>query len=751
MYKYLFGFTLIILFPSFLKAQNISFEVQNQINILMQSGVVLPNAFAGGINAGQFSSLKINEDAIEDLIVFDKTSNKLSVFIAVPQNGAYSYRYAPQYESLFPEMVYWCLAVDYNADGRKDLFSYSTKGGIKVHRNSTVSGQNISFELVADPINTQGFSGTINLLIPATDIPSFTDMDGDGDLDIITFEFFSGSLIEYHQNQSIEKYGNANTLEFKRISNCWGGFFEGTNCGEFTFNINCRSEQKTFFGGGGNEAYKTLHVGSTILVTDLNGDGKKDILVGDVSCNNLYRLINQGTNAAPLFNNYDTNFPESKPIAFSIFPAVFLEDFDFDGKKDLIAAPNVFRNEANLLDFQKSAWFYKNTGTNTNPVYQHQKDDFLQSTMVDLGENAFPALADYDADGDLDLFVGSKGRLQNPGNTIQGSVTVFKNTGTKQNASFQLADNDFLNLSALEYSELKPSFKDINQDGIMDFTFTANVNNQSKYFYILNQSTQGQTFLLNKNNIQPYNAPLEPFDTPYLFDLNRDGKLDLLLGKSYGSLSYYENKGTNLNPDFSLVTDTLGGISEYPFRRNLCVEVADEDFDNKLDLITTDNSGVLSVYPDFTKSLSDTFNIQKDLIVDTIQRKYIPKKFGSILFFTSADLDGDSFPELVLGTGAGGLFYLKNTSRENIFPDQTNGNDLLIYPNPGKDLMYVKSSFDANLTLFSADGKVIVSGESVKSGVDKTISLQSFNAGVYILKAVGQNGEKVEKRFIVER
>src|SRR5690606_550227 len=52
---------------------------------------------------------------------------------------------------------------------------------------------------------------------------------------------------------------------------------------------------------------------------------------------------------------------------------------------------------------------------------------------------------------------------------------------------------------------------------------------------------------------------------PQLFDLDADGKLDLLIGMQNGNIAFYKNTGTLtpqnvLAPSFSLVTNTLGNI-----------------------------------------------------------------------------------------------------------------------------------------------------------------------------------------------
>lgn len=45
-------------------------------------GANLLNPWAGGLNAPQFLKMHLNNDDIEDLVVFDRTNSKISTFTA---------------------------------------------------------------------------------------------------------------------------------------------------------------------------------------------------------------------------------------------------------------------------------------------------------------------------------------------------------------------------------------------------------------------------------------------------------------------------------------------------------------------------------------------------------------------------------------------------------------------------------------------------------------------------------------------
>src|SRR5690606_5985857 len=122
----------------------------------------------------------------------DRMANKVITFL----NEGNTYRYAPEFEELFPdEITNWLLLRDYNCDGRKDIFTGHALG-IQVYTNVTTPGNHLTWEpffFYSGPSNpkspvilTQGFTSKINLQIQYDDLPAISDIDNDGDLDIMT-------------------------------------------------------------------------------------------------------------------------------------------------------------------------------------------------------------------------------------------------------------------------------------------------------------------------------------------------------------------------------------------------------------------------------------------------------------------------------------------------------------------------------------------------------------------------------------
>ena len=118
---------------------------------------------------------------IKDIIVFDRSGNKLSPYLNI--NGKFIF--SPKYRESFPKIENWILSEDYDCDGKNDIFTYST-AGISVYRNN--SNLELSFEL-KDSLLKNNTSGQ-HIYVSPVDIPAIVDIDYDGDIDILTFDYW---------------------------------------------------------------------------------------------------------------------------------------------------------------------------------------------------------------------------------------------------------------------------------------------------------------------------------------------------------------------------------------------------------------------------------------------------------------------------------------------------------------------------------------------------------------------------------
>lgn len=497
----------------------------------------LQNPFSGGFNAPQFSQMHLNNDDFIDLVAFDRIGNKFFTYLATKVSGEIVYNYAPQYEWFFPRGVEnWALLYDYDLDNKPDLFC-NTVFGIKTYKNTTV-GDFPNWMLIKDPILAEIGSQLTNILVNSTDLPALSDIDGDGDMDILSFNAFTGSKIEFYKNQSIDIYGHADSLIFKLVDNCFGGL-EELNCGSFNFGLICQTAKI-----GLN---RTQHVGSSsILAFDPDGDGDKDLLISKGECLKISYLQNVGDKLIPKYKSATYGYPNALPANFYVFPSAFWLDLNADGKKDLLVTPQSANNASRLIDTRNTNWLYRNTAQNSTAQYVQLSKNYIQNTNIDLGENAAPTLVDYDFDGDLDLIVGNKGTKIND-STYAATLHLYKNIGTKTTASFTLETQDFLGLANYKMSNLIPQFIDFDRNGTLDLLLTTtNYNQLNKTQLVQITNKNNDKFNFDFTAIDTIDVPINIEDVPFVLDEDGDGDMDVLIGKVNGALLTYENNNEKI-------------------------------------------------------------------------------------------------------------------------------------------------------------------------------------------------------------
>ncbi|WP_299984443.1 T9SS type A sorting domain-containing protein [uncultured Pontibacter sp.] len=731
-----------LLVPAVSAQEPLRFSQRSDIPVTA-NGAQLQNPWGGGLNTPQFSTIDLNKDGRDDLFVFDRMLRKVYTYLAVQQGGQWRYQYAPEYEVMFPaELENWVLLRDYNCDGLKDIFT-STPLGIRVYRQEASSNKYPTFVLAQDALFYRSRNGvnTINMQMNISDIPAIVDMDGDGDLDILLSEFSGGYTLEYYQNMQVEEGKPCGTLEFALGSDWWGQITECHGCNNFGFGIQCRMATPLHSG----------HDGSALLAIDLNGDGAKDLMMGSVECQDLVMMENKGTSTLARMESFEPAFPIGpKPASFNLFPAAYYEDVTFDGKPDLLVAPNSNENMGNL-ELQRSSWLYRNTGTTSQPNFEFTQDNFLQSQMIDLGENAYPAFADIDGDGLLDLVVGN-GRSDRNGRFV-ATLSLYRNTGALTEPAFTLVTDDYLALSNKNMLSLKPSFFDINQDQVPDLVLTYKEHetghhggSTTQLAYFINDAKAGQPVAFNTSRLLPLHT-LADGDTPHLFQVDGQ-RVDMLVGKATGTLDYYRSSGNG----FVLEKQRIGGIKFDFYRRNLAPVVVDIDGNAKLDLLTVDDSGALRIYNDFLDHLNGDFTETTEVLENELTGEAHATRFGRGLGLAVAELGGPYKLYLAIGTQGGGLYLLQQTAGNYGNPnDKTSGLGLKVYPNPvagAQEPVQVQANESVSLVLHDMIGrKVYDAADSYNRR--HTLKLGHLKAGVYLLRATSRDGRHETRRLVV--
>ncbi len=681
---------------------------------VIEAGKVLKLAWAGGLNSCMISQVDLDLDGKKDIVIFDKANyfayGVFRCFLNKGNAGQINYVFDGKMSSKFPAVQQWAYFYDYNNDGKADLFTY-TVGGIMVFKNTSTVG-NLSFVL-KKPLLYSKITASVssNVYASPVSLPGFSDIDNDGDMDILTFSS-TGYKIEYHRNVS-ENY-NIDSLEYVLDEYTWGDISENT-C---AVALNQFSLVKPTDGG-----ISPQHSGSCLMCFDRDGDGDKDLILGDIACNAMSYCENGGTitnahiiDTTKLYPNYPAK-ANTNIIKMNNFPCTYNFDVDNDGKKDLVASPNVLGSE----NFT-SVWYYRNVSSTNTVDFQFVKNNFLQDEMIELGEGAYPVLFDVDNDGLLDLIVANSGYYII--NTLKTKMAYYHNIGTLSQPSFSLITRDYNNFSTTAptntLSTLIPTFGDIDGDGDNDMLIA---DYYGKIHWSENTAGSGNPcnfsiFHYNYYGISTINAA--PY--PQLIDVDRDSDLDLIIGTRNGKIAYYKNIGTASVANFTLITNSFGNIDVTgdPTLYGTDGSCAPFMFDvaGSYKLLCGSVSGNIFYYDNIDGNLGGTFNK-----LDSVVNKLYDGPNSALQY---VDINGDSKRDLILGNYGGGLTFFSSKNTIGISEIENTISDVLVYPNPAYDHLEIKSSNKyierTEVTMMDMFGKTILTQSATSNALTVSCS-----------------------------
>jgi hypothetical protein len=721
-------------------------------NLVSQEAVIkgidnseLAFPWVGGLDACQFGALDLDFDGIKDMMVFDRRGNRLMCFINKGIPNVIDYTYAPQFEKYFPVLAEWVIIADYNHDGKDDIFTYSPGfAGMKVYKN--VSINQLAFESVVYPYLTsfQG-GGYVNILATNADYPSITDVDNDGDLDILTF-WALGGFIELHNNQSIEKYGTADSLDFIKTDFCWGKVAENEENNEL-FLDSCLFNKELF-------SKKARHRGATFQVRDFTGDGLIDCVLADVDYPNLVLLINGRTVEEVVFTSQDTAFPsDNVPVHLFSMPVTAIIDVNNDGADDMLVSP--FDPNPLITENKTSVWLYLNIGTNEIPAYQLVSKNFLQGNMIDIGSVSIPLLFDVNGDNLLDMLIGNFGKYDSSyyaGQVIVSryisQLTYYQNIGSANAPVFKLFSEDFAGLSALNLRGLSPAMADINLDGNPDLLVGCE---EGTLIYV--EQSHNQTWIIKDTNFGLIDAGM--WSSPQLYDLDQDETVDLIIGSESGKLTFYKGTLVSNGIQFQFITDNLGNVDVTDYNLSYTGYSVPWFFkiaDNNLNLVVGSEKGKVFHFDQITGNLEGSFREISSLetLLDTIIPGF---DVGARSAACLADIDHDGSQEMIVGNFSGGLQLFNSSIPVVPFIRHSTVNQVFeIFPNPTTGVLNVRilSSYvgKIQLSLYSISGQEVYR-ESIPPYQEQfQIELKGFKPGMYWMGVKGSDFFEIEKIII---
>ncbi len=709
--------------PSITYAQQtiVAFERNDALPFVDDADLPYTMALTGGFNYITAGEIDLNLDGTKDLILFDRSGDRITPLIW----NAGEFVFDSEFISQLPKGKHFMQFRDFNCDGKADIFTYSD-GGFKVYKNTSYAGVGLQFEVYTEGLMSFYNPGTLPIYAIPVDVPAIEDMDGDGDLDLLVFGIL-GTCVEYHRNMAVEELNRCDTLVFKLESNNWGNFTEALSTNDVILNDSCDA-----FGGRFDQSSR--HAGSSLLAIDMNGDGDKDLVLGDIAYRTMILLTNGGTATNANITAQESPWPSNTLfVNLSVFPAASYVDIDHDGDRDLFVSPNSEGGSENL----RCIWYYNNIGTDASPVFEHVEKDLFVRNSLDFGEGSMPIFFDYNQDGLKDIVIGNYGYFENSG-SYRPQLAWFENTGTSAEAQYKLITSDLANLSTLSGNTLNfyPTFGDVDGDGDDDMLIGAS---DGQIFYYVNTALPGDAASFGFVSPTFQNIDIGTYAAPQLVDLDGDGLLDLIIGSREGRIHYYHNSGSPQNMILDFVTNNLGNVTtSIPgdpsgFSTPCFFKKSGISY-----LMCGSQQGRISLYSSIDGNLDGSFVLEDSLVMGD--------RIGERTSITVADINSDGFLDAIVGNYAGGINFFEGLFPSSFTNSASLDDGIRIFPNPSRTIcISSKNVLIESIQIVDIQGRIVESRKLSSATTMIQVDGNNRPKGLYLIQIQSNLGISTHK------
>ncbi|MCW9066305.1 MAG: T9SS type A sorting domain-containing protein [Ignavibacteriaceae bacterium] len=305
--------------------------------------------------------------------------------------------------------------------------------------------------------------------------------------------------------------------------------------------------------------------------------------------------------------------------------------------------------------------YYQNNGNSNFPAFANW---FWNAFGIyDVGNNAKPAFADVDFDGDYDLYAGEAGY----------QIFFLRNTGTSFSPNFTYISTNpggIANLGA----NVTPALIDIDDDGDFDL-FTGELN--GNIFYYKNVGTKFNA-IFSGAFTNPFGlSDVGNYSAPAFCDIDFDGDYDAFIGNQSGDIIFFKNNGTSTNPDFGIaVTNPFGISNVISYASPAFVDI---DNDGKQDLFVGTGNGITYYFYNTT-----VLGVEEEQNSSSVELKAYPNPVNNMLNISGREINLDQ-AELSVYSILGEKLNLSTTRNGSIasinFSDLAPGVYILVIQN----------------------------------------------------------------------
>jgi len=357
--------------------------------------------------------------------------------------------------------------------------------------------------------------------------------------------------------------------------------------------------------------------------------------------------------------------------------------------------------------------------------------------MIDVGTGSIPTFFDHNSDGMMDILLSNFGTFKISSDSYESSISLYENTGSSTHPIYSLITDDYMNLSSSGIEKnMIPTFADVDGDGDEDmiigdyngvlhfFTNTAGPGNTANFVLTAPQLT----------DIDGITIDVGLHAAPTFIDLDEDGDFDLVIGERNGNLNYYESK-SSVAPSYTLVSDSLGFVKVNYGGTSIGMSIP-RFFDNAngaTQLFVGSMHGEIEHFNNIDGNLSGYFNQVTSQVSDiSVGLQSAP---------AVTDVNGDNYPDLLVGNKRGGLQISIGDPSITSVSDNFKSIDFELFPNPARETMFIRLSQSAGFSyqLFDVAGKVIISGTKTANHTH-SINTQHLNPGIYFIQIFNHQG-----------